>query len=127
MQGKPSRSFGELLDLLLQFIEQRTGKELTKRDIKTITELFNGGDGHTLTGWVEHTIYRRWCHTRADRQLVWTHFPLVAELFKAFGNGIFYCHDEIHLNRMVQKFVQFCVRNCVYHESILCCREYMDA
>lgn len=36
--------FGELLNLLLQFIEQRTGKELTKRDIKTITELFNGGD-----------------------------------------------------------------------------------
>lgn len=64
MQGKPSRSFGELLDLLLQFIEQRTGKELTKRDIKTITELFNGGDGHTLTGWVEHTIigwYRSSC------------------------------------------------------------------
>ena len=113
MQGKSSRSFGELLVLLLQFIEQRTGKELTKRDIKTITELFNGGDGHTLTGWVKHTIYRRWCHTRADRQLVWTHFPLVAELFKAFGNGIFYCHDEIHLNVMVQKFVQFCVRSCV--------------
>uniref|UniRef100_UPI003FEF749C hypothetical protein n=1 Tax=Faecalibacterium prausnitzii TaxID=853 RepID=UPI003FEF749C len=59
MQGKPSRSFGELLDLLLQFIEQRTGKELTKRDIKTITELFNGGDGHTLTGWVEHTCSKR--------------------------------------------------------------------
>ena len=67
LQGKPSRSFGELLDLLLQFIEQRTGKELTKRDIKTITELFNGGDGHTLTGWVEHTIYRRWCYTGTGR------------------------------------------------------------
>ena len=113
MQGKPSRSFGELLDLLLQFIEQRTGKELTKRDIKTITELFNGSDGYTLPGWIKHAIHRRWCHTRADRQLVWTHFPLVAELFKAFGNGIFYCHDEIHLNVMVQKFVQFCVRSCV--------------
>ena len=51
MQGKPSRSFGELLNLLLQFIEQRTGKELTKRDIKTITELFNGGDGlYTVDG-----------------------------------------------------------------------------
>ena len=48
MQGKPSRSFGELLVLLLQFIEQRTGKELTKRDIKTITELFNGGDQEPL-------------------------------------------------------------------------------
>lgn len=59
MQGKPSRSFGELLDLLLQFIEQRTGKELTKRDIKAITELFNGGDGYTLTGWIEHTVYCR--------------------------------------------------------------------
>ena len=67
LQGKPSRSFGELLNLLLQFIEQRTGKELTKRDIKTITELFNGRNGHTLTGWVEHAIYRRWCYTGAGR------------------------------------------------------------
>lgn len=41
--------FGELLNLLLQFIEQRTGKELTKRDIKTITELFNGGDISQIT------------------------------------------------------------------------------
>ena len=40
--------FGELLNLLLQFIEQRTGKELTKRDIKTITELFNGGDTQNI-------------------------------------------------------------------------------
>lgn len=67
MQGKPSRSFGELLDLLLQFIEQRTGKELTKRDIKAITEFFDGGDGYTLPRWVEHTIYRRWCYTGAGR------------------------------------------------------------
>ena len=127
LQGKSSRSFGELLVLLLQFIEQRTGKELTKRDIKPITKLFNGSDGYTLPGWIKHAIHRRWCHTRADRQLVWTHFPLVAELFKAFGNGIFYCHDEIHLNVMVQKFVQFCVRSCVYHDSILCYREYVAA
>ena len=67
MQENPNRSFGALLDLLLQFIEQRAGKELTKCDIKAITELFNGGDGHTLTGWIEHTIYRRWCYTGAGR------------------------------------------------------------
>lgn len=127
MQGKPSRSFGELLVLLLQFIEQRTGKELTKRDIKPITKLFNGSDGYTLPGWIKHAIHRRWCHTRADRQLVWTHFPLVAELFKALGNGIFYSHDEVHLNMIVQKFVRFYVRSCVYRESILCCREYVAA
>lgn len=23
--------------------------------------------GHTLTGWVEHTIYRRWCYTGTGR------------------------------------------------------------
>ena len=127
MQGKSSRSFGELLVLLLQFIEQRTGKELTKRDIKTITELFNGGDGHTLTGWVKHTIYRRWCYTGTGRQLVGAYPTLVAELFKAFGNGIFYSHDEVHLNMIVQKFVRFYVRSYVYRESILCCREYVAA
>ena len=65
LQENPNKSFGVLLDFLLQFIEQRTGKELTKRDIKAVTELFNGGDGHTLTGWVEHAIYRRWCYTGA--------------------------------------------------------------
>lgn len=67
MQGNPNRSLGTLLDLLLQFIEQRAGKELTERDIKAITELFNGGDGYTLTGRVEHAIYRRWCYTGAGR------------------------------------------------------------
>ena len=113
MQGKSSRSFGELLVLLLQFIEQRTGKELTKRDIKTITELFNGGDGHTLTGWIEHTIYRRWCYTGTGRQLVGMYLPLVVELFKAFGDGIFYSRDEVYLTMMLQKSVQLCIRICV--------------
>ena len=111
--------FGELLNLLLQFIEQRTGKELTKRDIKTITELFNGGDGHTLTGWIEHTIYRRWCYTGTGRQLVGMYLPLVVELFKAFGNGIFYSHDEVHPNMMLQRFVRLCIRICVCCKSIL--------
>ena len=44
---------------------------------------------------------------------------LVAELFKAFGNGIFYSHDEVHLNMIVQKFVQLCIRNCVHHKNVL--------
>ena len=116
MQGKPSRSFGELLVLLLQFIEQRTGKELTKRDIKTITELFNGGDGHTLTGWVKHTIYvdgvtpARVANS-LGRILRWSQ-----SCSKRLANGIFYSHDEVHLNMIVQKFVRFYVRSCVYRE-----------
>ena len=113
------------MDLLLQFIEQRTGKELTKRDIKPITKFFNGSDGYTLPGWIKHTIYRRWCHTGAGRQLVWTYLPLVAELFKAFGNGIFYSHNEITSSQYDStEFCAVCVRNCVYHESNLCYREY---
>ena len=116
-----------LLNFLIKFVKQRAREELAEGHIKPITKLFNGSDGYTLPGWIKHAIHRRWCHTRADRQLVWTHFPLVTELFKAFGNGIFYCHDEIHLNVMVQKFVRFCVRSCVYHESISCYREYVAA
>ena len=41
------------------------------------------------------------------RQLVGTYPPLVAELFKVFGNGIFYSHDEVHLNMMLQRFVHY--------------------
>ena len=74
---------------------------------------------NTLTGWVEHAIYRRWCYTGAGRQLVGPDSPLVAELFKAFGNGIFYSHDEVHLIMIVQKFVQFRIRSCVYGENVL--------
>ena len=44
---------------------------------------------------------------------------LVAELFKAFGNGIFYSHDEVHLNMIVQKFVQLRIRNCVHRKNVL--------
>ena len=35
-------------------------------------------------------------------QLVGEYLPLVAERFKAFGNGIFYSRDEVHLNMMLQ-------------------------
>ena len=38
---------------------------------------------------------------------------LVVELFKAFGNGIFYSRDEVHLTMMLQKSVQLCIRICV--------------
>ena len=41
------------------------------------------------------------------RQLVEIYLPLVVELFKAFGNGIFYSHDEVHLNMMLQRFVRY--------------------
>lgn len=47
------------------------------------------------------------------RQLVETYLPLVAELFKAFGNGIFYSRDEVYLTMMLQKSVQLCIRICV--------------
>ena len=40
-------------------------------------------------------------------QLVGMYLPLVAERFKAFGNGIFYGHDEVHLNMMLQRFVRY--------------------
>ena len=102
-----------LLNFLIKFVKQRAREELAEGHIKPITELFNGSDGYTLPGWIKHAIHRRWCHTRADRQLVWTHFPLVAELFKAFGNGIFYSRDEVHLTMMLQKSVQLCIRICV--------------
>ena len=52
-------------------------------------------------------------------QLVGMYLPLVVELFKAFGNGIFYSHDEVHLNMIVQKFVQFRIRSCVYLKNVL--------
>ena len=32
---------------------------------------------------------------------------LVVELFKAFGNGIFYSRDEVHLTMMLQRFVRY--------------------
>ena len=37
----------------------------------------------------------------------------LAELFKVFGNGIFYSRDEVHLTMMLQKSVQLCIRICV--------------
>ena len=40
-------------------------------------------------------------------QLVGMYLPLVVELFKAFGDGIFYSHDEVHLNMMLQRFVRY--------------------
>ena len=40
-------------------------------------------------------------------QLVGMYLPLVVELFKAFGNGIFYSRDKVHLNMMLQKFVRY--------------------
>lgn len=40
-------------------------------------------------------------------QLVGMYLPLVVELFKAFGNGIFYSRDEVHLNMMLQRFVRY--------------------
>lgn len=49
----------------------------------------------------------------AGRQLVETYLPLVVELFKAFGNGIFYSRDEVHITMMLQKSVQLCIRICV--------------
>jgi len=48
---------------------------------------------------------------------------LVVELFKAFGNGIFYSRDEVHLTMMLQKSVQLCIRICVCCKSILWYRE----
>ena len=52
---------------------------------------------------------------------------LVVELFKAFGNGIFYSHDEVHLNMIVQKFAQAGIRNCVYYKNVLCYKRYAVA
>ena len=49
----------------------------------------------------------------------WDVSTLVAELFKAFGNGIFYSRDEVHLTMMLQKSVQLCIRICVWCKSIL--------
>ena len=40
-------------------------------------------------------------------QLVGMYLPLVVELFKVFGNGIFYSRDEVHLNMMLQRFVRY--------------------
>lgn len=40
-------------------------------------------------------------------QLVGMYLPLVIELFKVFGNGIFYSRDEVHLNMMLQRFVRY--------------------
>ena len=40
-------------------------------------------------------------------QLVGMYLPLVVELFKVFGNGIVYSHDEVHLNMMLQRFVRY--------------------
>ena len=39
----------------------------TEQPIHTITEETVEDYGYTLTGWVEHTIYRRWCYTGAGR------------------------------------------------------------
>ena len=36
-------------------------------------------------------------------QLVGEYLLLVVELFKAFGNGIFYSRDEVDLTMMLQK------------------------
>ena len=43
----------------------------------------------------------------------WEYPLLVVELFEAFGNGIFYSRDEVHLTIMLQKSVQLCIRICV--------------
>ena len=51
-------------------------------------------------------------------QLVGMYLPLVVELFKVFGNGIFYSRDEVYLTMMLQKSVQLCIRSCVHYENI---------
>ena len=43
-------------------------------------------------------------------QLVGMYLPLVVELFKAFGNGIVYSRDEVHLNMMLQRFVRYAAK-----------------
>jgi len=56
-------------------------------------------------------------------QLVGEYLLLVVEMFKAFGNGIFYSRDEVHLTMMLQKSVQLRIRICVWCKSILWYRE----
>ena len=101
------------MNLLFQLIEQRTGKELTKRDLKAITELFDGSDGYMLTGGVEHTIYRRWNGKMQLNDKVQHVYLVGAKSLGAYGGyeTFVYKLTEYHQNKENIKYHVACKAN----------------
>ena len=52
-------------------------------------------------------------------QLVGMYLPLVAELFKAFGNGIFYSHGYTELQSAVHAMIQRLEYSFTFNPSLL--------
>ncbi len=89
--------FDKSLYFLLKFVKDWGGEKFAERDIQTVTEFFDGGNGDFTALWVEHTVHRRRRYSGKNRQFVDSDIALETEFTKALCNCVFNHHHVHHL------------------------------
>ncbi len=89
--------FDKSLYFLLKFVKDWGGEKFAERDIQTVTEFFDSGNGDFTALWVEHTVHRRRRYSGKNRQFVDSDIALETELTKALCNCVFNHHHVHHL------------------------------
>lgn len=88
--------FDKSLYFLLKFVKDWGGEKFAERDIQTVTEFFDGGNGDFTALWVEHTVHRRRRYSGKNRQFVDSDIALETEFTKALCNCVFNHHHVHH-------------------------------
>lgn len=83
-----------LFDLLIQPIKHRGSKKIRKRDINTVTDLFDGRYGHAVVSPADDVVQGGLCDTAGRCKFVHRHMPLTAYLDDPSSDSITYTHHD---------------------------------
>ena len=101
-----------LFQFLFKCVKNWRGKELTQRDIQSITKLFDCGDGNLTPTWIKHTVHGWRSNPWTVGKLVSRYTFLKAYFFNPLCNSVFNCHVPHPILR-VSDFAQMRIRTCV--------------